>query len=385
MFATAQAIGGATHSIVIASGGLVGQYLAHNPAFSTLPVSITQLGLALSTLPAAFLARRVGRRLTSILGMLSGAVCGALAAFAIVRGSFALFCLAALLVGFNAATLQQYRFAVADAATPALKARVISWVMVGGVFSAVIGPQTAIWTRDLLAPIPFAGVFVGHMALALICALVLTRLVDTEPATVSAAGGGPARPRGEILRQPRLLAAIVCGVVSYGLMSFGMTAAPIAIVDCGFTPGEAWLGVQWHILGMFAPSLFTGRLIDRFGKEKVTAAGLLLLAASATTALMGTESLAHFWTSLTLLGVGWNFAFIGATAMVTDCYRPSERALVQSVNDFAVFGTVAIASFASGQILNSGGWAMVNWIMFPALALAALALLVSAWMRMKTA
>lgn len=383
VFATAQALGGATHSIVIASGGLVGQYLAQNDALSTLPVSITQLGVALFTLPAAFLARRRGRRFSSILGMLVGAACGVVAAMAIIRGSFELFCFATFLIGFNVATIQQYRFAAADAATPALKARAISWVMIGGIFSAIIGPQTAIWTRDLLAPIPFAGVFIGHVILVLLCAVVLTRLIDLEPAKASAAGSGPARPRGEILRQPRLIAAIVCGVISYGLMSFAMTAAPIAIVACGFTPGEAWLGIQWHVLGMFGPSFVTGRLIDRFGKEKVTAAGLLLLAASAVVALSGTTSLPHFWISLTLLGIGWNFAFIGATALVTDCYRPSERALVQSVNDFSVFGAVALASFASGQILNSGGWATVNWIMFPALVVAVAALILSKAMRAK--
>ncbi|WP_342363039.1 MFS transporter [Terrarubrum flagellatum] len=385
IFATAQALGGATHSIVIASGGLVGQYLAQNDALSTLPVSITQLGVALFTLPAAFLARRAGRRTASVAGMLVGAVCGALAAMAIIRGSFAMFCLSTFLIGFNVATIQQYRFAAADAATPAFKARAISWVMMGGVFAAVIGPQTAIWTRDLLAPIPFAGVFVGHIILALICALVLTRLTDLEPATASAAGSGPARPAGEIFRQPRLIAAIVCGLISYGLMSFAMTAAPLAIVACGYTPGEAWLGIQWHVLGMFGPSFFTGKFIDRYGKERVTAAGLLLLAASAAVALTGPTSLAHFWIALTLLGIGWNFAFIGATALVTDCYRPSERALVQSVNDFSVFGTVALASFASGQILNAGGWAVVNWIMYPALAVAAGALLISRVVRAKAA
>ncbi|MET0605881.1 MAG: MFS transporter, partial [Beijerinckiaceae bacterium] len=246
---------------------------------------------------------------------------------------------------------------------------VISWVMAGGVFGAVIGPQTAIWTRDLLAPVPFAGVFIGQIALACLAAILLLRFVDVEPAATPAAQAGPARPVGEILAQPRLIAAIVCGLVSYGLMSFAMTAAPMAIVACGYDPTIAWLGIQWHILGMFAPSFFTGRLIDRFGKEAVTAVGLCILAASACVAISGI-AVAHFWISLTLLGIGWNFAFIGATSLVTDCYRPSERAMVQSINDFLIFGTTALASFSAGQILNAGGWNVINLIMFPALAIA---------------
>jgi MFS family permease len=383
-FGAAQALGGAALSIIVATGGLIGQYLINNDALVTLPVSTTQLGLAAFTLPAAYFARRAGRRAASIIGAFVGVLSGALAAFAILRGDFWLFCVATFLAGFYTATVQQYRFAAADSATPAFKSRAISWVMAGGVFAAVIGPQTAIWTSELLAPVPFAGAFIGQMALAALAAALLFRLVDVEPVAASPAQSGPARPIGEILAQPRLIAAIVCGLVSYGLMSFAMTAAPMAIVACGYDPRIAWLGIQWHVLGMFAPSFVTGRLIDRFGKETVTGAGLVILAASAAVAMSGI-AVAHFWISLTLLGIGWNFAFIGATALVTDCYRPSERALVQSINDFSVFGTTAVASFASGQILNAGGWNIVNAIMFPALAVAAAALLMERRLRLREA
>ncbi|MGL4322549.1 MAG: MFS transporter [Beijerinckiaceae bacterium] len=382
VFATAQALGGGAQSIVISSGGLVGQYLAANDALATLPVSITQLGLALFTLPVAYIASRTGRRMLSVIAAFVGAAAAVMAMWAVLRGSFVAFCAATFIMGFFVASQQQYRFAAADMATPGLKARAISWVMIGGIFGAIIGPQTAIWTRDLFSPIPFAGVFAGQAVLLLLTAFVLSRLIDVQPATASAAGSGPPRSRGEILRQPRLIAAIICGLVSYGLMSFGMTAAPMAIVGCGYTPTDAWLGIQWHILGMFVPSFWTGRLIERFGKVKVTAAGFVLLLGSSAAGLLGL-SIANFWIALTLLGIGWNFSFIGATALVTDCYRPSERALVQSVNDFAVFGTVAVASFASGQVLNAGGgaaggWAIVNWIMIPAIAVAMMVLVLVA-------
>ncbi|MGL5733402.1 MAG: MFS transporter, partial [Beijerinckiaceae bacterium] len=300
VFAGAQALGGGAQSLVIASGGLVGQYLAQNDAWATLPVSVTQLGLALFTLPVAYLARYTGRRVLSVLAALVGAAAAAFAVYAVLRGSFVLFCVATFLMGFAVASQQQFRFAAADMATPDFKARAISWVMVGGIFGAIIGPQTAIWTRDLFAPVPFAGVFAGQAVLLLLTALVLALLIDVQPATASAAGSGPARPRGEILRQPRLIAAIICGLASYGLMSFGMTAAPMAIVACGYSPTDAWLGIQWHVLGMFVPSFWTGKLIQRYGANAITAFGFVLLLGSAASGLLGI-SIANFWMALMLL------------------------------------------------------------------------------------
>jgi hypothetical protein len=241
--------------------------------------------------------------------------------------------------------------------------------MLGGVAGGVIGPQTAILTRDLLHPVEFAGAFVGQMLLVVMSFGVLLLLRRPDPYLPVAGTVGPRRPTRDILLQPRLIAAIVCGLVSYGLMSFVMTAAPLAMVSCGLPVTSAWWGIQWHVLGMYLPSFFTGHLIDRFGKETVAGGGLLLLIVSGAVALSGLE-IAHFWISLVLLGVGWNFAFVGATALVTECYRPSERGFVQSVNDFAVFGTVAVASFGSGAILATRGWTMVNLIIFPAATVA---------------
>jgi MFS family permease len=231
-----------------------------------------------------------------------------------------------------------------------------------------------IWTRDAIPAAPFAGSFLGLAALALAALPVLMMLRAPPAPTADAPPPAAGRPLGEIMRQPRFLLAVGAGVVSYGLMSFVMTATPIAMVGCGHTVGEAALGIQWHVLAMFGPSFVTGRLIARFGKERVTAVGLLLIAASGAVALSGL-SLAHFWIALILLGVGWNFGFIGATAMVTDCHTAEERTRVQGANDFLVFGTTATASFSAGGLLSTAGWEMINWLVFPAVAVVLVPLL----------
>ncbi len=371
---TAQALGGASPAIIISLGGLVGQQLATNPALATLPVSIFNLGLAIGTLPAAWVMRRHGRRFGYLFGALLGVLGGLVAATGIYQQLFVLFCIGTLIAGFYASYVQSYRFAVADGAPDAVKPRLISWVMVGGLFAAVIGPQTVIWTRDMVPWAPFAGSFIGLSILSLIAMPIIWRLKKvSEPQTAQsaavAASSAPAgRPMKEIAKQPRFILAVTAGVVSYGLMSFVMTAAPMAMVACGHTIGQAALGIQWHVLAMFAPSFFTGRLIQRFGVNAVTAGGLLLLAGSAVVALMGL-GLEHFWISLILLGVGWNFGFIGATTMVTACHRPEERNRVQAFNDFLVFGSVAVSSFAAGHLLSVAGWELINWMVFPSVLL----------------
>ncbi len=375
--AVAQALGGANPSIVIALGGLVGATLAPAGAYATLPVSLLQLGLAAGTLPAAYLMARFGRRDAYLVGALIGAVAGAVAAIGIAAGSFLVFCVGTALAGLYSSYVTSYRFAAADDAAPAERARAISWVMTGGIAGGVIGPQTVIWTRDLIPSAPFAGGFLGQAGLAIASILVLSRLRPPRtPAHRPGAATGSGRPLREIVRQPRFMLAVTAALVTYGLMSLVMTAAPVAmVVECGLSVSSATLGIQWHILAMFGPSLLTGRLIERFGKVPVTATGLILIALAAVVGLGGRD-VAHFWVALVLLGLGWNFGFIGATAMVTDCYRPEERAKVQAANDFLVFGTVAVASFLSGALLSTGGWQVVNWLVFPfvAIALAALAI-----------
>jgi MFS family permease len=366
VLAIAQSLGGASPAIVISLGGLVGQSLAPDKSLATLPVSLLQLGLATGTIPAAMLMRKVGRRTGYVIGSLIGVVAGCTAAFGIVSALFALFCVGTFLAGWWGSFVQSYRFAATDAASNFFKARAISWVMIGGLIAGFIGPQTALWTRDAIAGAPLAGGFFGQAVLALLTIGVVSFL-RPAPVPVTVKGGG--RPLSEIVRQPRFISAAIAGLVSYGLMSFMMTAAPLAMVDCGLPQQTAFLGIQWHILGMYGPSFFTGRLIERFGKERVTAAGLLLIAVAAVVALSG-QSVAHFWISLVVLGCGWNFGFIGATALVTECYRPEERTKVQAANDFLVFGSVAIASFSSGTMLNAGGWERVAWLVFPPVAVA---------------
>lgn len=361
-----QSLGGASPPIIISLGGLVGKMLSSTPTASTLPVSLYQLGLALSTLPAAWLMHRAGRRTAYLLGAVMGMLSGLVAAWGISQSDFLLFCLGTTLAGFYGACVQSYRFAALDAVgDPARHAGAISRVMVGGLIAAIIGPQVVIWTRDSLPATPFAGSFYSQAALALL-ALPLLMLLRLPPAPPKAVAHG-ARPLREIVRTPQFVVAATAGVVSYGLMAFLMTAAPMAMVGCGHSVGEAALGIQWHVLAMFGPSFFTGRLIERFGKRSITALGLVLIAASGGLALMGL-ALTHFWGALVLLGLGWNFGFIGATALLAEAYRPSERAKVQALNDFLVFGTVAVASFGSGQLLHSVGWGGINAGMLPMVA-----------------
>ena len=366
VLACAQALGGASPSIVISLGGIVGASLITDQTFATVPVSLMQLGIACGVIPAAMLMRRLGRRSGYLIGALIGVVAACIAATGAGTRLFWLFCLGTFMCGLYGSFVQSYRFAAADTATEAFRPRAISWVMVGGIAAGVIGPQSVYWTRDLTPAAPFAASFLAQGALALIAILVILMLRAPPVAAVRSQGG---RPLGEIMRQPKFIASVIAALVTYGLMSFVMTAAPMAMVACGHSIGDAALGIQWHILGMFGPSFFTGRLIARYGKAQITALGLILTAAAAVVGLTGL-TVAHFWVGLVLLGIGWNFGFIGATALVTDCYRPEERVKVQAANDFLVFGSVAIASFSSGGLLSHGGWEVVNWLVFPPVAIA---------------
>lgn len=377
MLIAAQALGGASPPIIISLGGIVGQTLSTNPALSTLPVSLYNLGLALSTIPAAMLMRRLGRRPAYVFGAMLGLLSGLIAALGIFQGNFQMFCIGTAMAGFYGACVQSYRFAATDTVVgEPQRAKVISRIMVGGLIAAVIGPQVVIWTRDALVAAPFAGSFIGQAGLAMLALPLLLMLRTPPPPAVMHEGSG--RPLGSIARTPQFIVAVTAGIVSYGLMAFIMTAAPMAMIGHGYSIGDAALGIQWHVLAMFAPSFFTGRLIARFGKILITSVGLLLIAASGLLALAGMELL-HFWGSLILLGIGWNFGFIGATAMVTGIYRPAERNKVQALNDFMVFGTVAVASFGSGQLLHSVGWTAINAFMLPMIATVLVMLAWLAW------
>jgi predicted MFS family arabinose efflux permease len=375
--AVAQALGGANSAVVFAIGAIVGNMLAPSKALSTLPISVFVVGMAACTLPAGIIARHHGRRAAFLTGTGCGVLAGLLAALAVVLGSFRLFCAATLFGGAYAAVVLSFRFAAADCVPPERRARALSAVMAGGVFAGVIGPQLVTYTMDLWQPYQFAATFLAQAAVAALSAFVLFGVRISTPTAAEVAGG---RPLAEILRQPRFLTAVICGVVSYTLMNFVMTAAPLAMRLCGLPQASSNLGLQWHIIAMFAPSFFTGRLIARVGATRVVAAGFALTSASIAIGLMGVD-VAHFWLSLILLGLGWNFGFVGASALVLECHRPEERTRVQSLNDFIVFGTMALGSFASGGLLTTYGWNTVLWVSFLPLAVAATALVTTAKFR----
>ena len=380
VLAVTQALAGGNNTVLVATAGIVGTMLAPDKGLATLPISIFVLGMWMGTLPLGVLARRLGRRNALQIGTACGVLNGLICCLAVLQGSFLLFNVGAMFGGFYASAHQSYRFAAADTASDEFRPKAISWVLLGGVLAGVVGAQLVIATQDLWPPYLFAATYLGQSTLALISAGVLMFVNIPKPPPRSVAGDG--RPLSEIARQPRFVVAVACGVASYAMMNLVMTSAPLAMVMCNHTITQAALGLQWHVLGMYAPSFITGTLISRFGIERVTGVGLALIVVAALIGIAGI-SLWHFWIGLALLGVGWNFAFIGATTMVTQCHRANERNKVQAFNDFLVFGTMAIASFSSGQLLASFGWATVNEVVFP-VVLAAGALLLWSALRGRT-
>ncbi len=363
---TAGALAGSMPPISFASGALAGHMLlGADKSLATLPVTAFVVGTACGTVPAALLMRRVGRRAGFIFGMGIGALGGVLQGLAMIAGSFAMLCAATLLAGSCAAFVQQFRFAAADTASEAFRPRAISLVLAGGIVAAIIGPQTVIHFADLIPAAQFAGSYFASIGLLLAAALVLLLLDIPKPTVRRGAAGG--RSLKEIARRPEFLVAVGCATAAYALMSFVMTAAPLAMVMHEHHRDAALLGIQWHVMAMYAPSFITGTLIARFGGHSVVAVGLFLLIGCAFAALAGT-SVAHFWGALVLLGIGWNFAFVGGTALVTQSYRPEEKEKVQALNDFVVFGFVAVASLSAGGVLQIAGWDVVNLAVLPVAA-----------------
>jgi MFS family permease len=359
--AVAQALTGANSAVIFATGAIVGATLAPSVSLATVPISMYVLGLAGGTLPTGAISRAYGRRVAFVIGTACGVLTGLLGAFAILRGSFAMFCCATFLGGLYGAVSQSYRFAAADGASVQFRPKAVSWVMAGGVFAGVLGPQLVQWTMDVWQPYLFAFSFVAQAAVALIAMAIVAGVDAPRPAPSDLRRG---RPLLEIARQPRFIAAALCGVVAYPTMNLVMTSAPLAMQMCGLSVSDSNFGIQWHIVAMYGPSFFTGSLIARFGAPIVVAAGLLLEAAGAVVGLSGITAM-HFWLTLIVLGIGWNFGFVGASALVLETHRPEERNKVQAFNDFLVFGMMAVGSFSSGQLLANFGWSTVNWVVFP--------------------
>lgn len=378
LLAAAQAIPGAQMPMIFTIGGLAGLSLAPNPCLATLPISATVLGSMLASNPLAWVMQRYGRQVGFWCGSIGGTFGAAVSALGLWTQSFGLFLLGALLTGIVMSANGFLRFAAADSASENFRPRAISYVMGGGLVAALLGPQLTKITSGAFEA-QFLGAYLGIAALNLIGALLFAMLELPAPPR-PAAGASTGRSRRELWAVPRIRVAIIVGMVTYALMNLVMTSTPLAMVGCGFDPGQAADVVSTHVLAMYLPSFFTGALIVKFGAERIMAAGLAILLGAGMVGLAGIE-LSNFFLALVLLGVGWNFGFIGATAMLASAQRPEERGRLQGMNDMLVFGGVTFASLASGALTGcmggspQMGWMAVNLAMIPLLTLAGGALI----------
>lgn len=379
----AQALIGSQMPMIFTIGGLAGQSLASNACFATLPISMIVLGSMCTATPMSSIMQKFGRRVGFLLGALAGALGGAIGAYGLYLSSFPVFLLGSFITGIYMSAHGFYRFAAADSASESFRPKAISYVMAGGLAAALIGPQIVKVTADAMV-VPFMGTYAAVIALNLIGS-ILFLFLDLPVPEAPRADAPPSRSRWELLTTPRIAVAVICGAVSYALMNLMMTSTPLAVVGCGFAKENAADVVSAHVLAMFAPSFFTGHLIARFGVEKIVAIGIAILAAAGVVALQGV-TLGNFFVALVLLGIGWNFGFIGATAMLASAHEPHERGKMQGLNDLIVFGGVTVASLASGGLMNcSGGspvegWVAVNLAMAPFIVLAGGALI---WLIMR--
>ena len=379
----AQAILGAQMPMIFTVGGLAGQSLAANVCWATLPISLIVLGSMLTATPLAALLQRFGRRAGFVVGTMGGTLGAAIGAWALWIASFELFLLGSLLTGMYMSAQGFYRFAAADTASESFRPKAISYVMAGGLLSAVLGPQIVSVTAESMV-IPFLGTYLAVIVLNLV-GVFLFVFLDIPKPPKPAVDAPVARSRMAMLRTPVIAVAVICATVSYALMNLVMTSTPLAVVGCGFATSDAANIVSAHVLAMYAPSFVTGHIIARIGAERTVGLGLAILGLSGMVALSGVE-LQQFYIALILLGIGWNFGFIGATTLLASAHRPQEQGRVQGMNDFIVFGGVTFASLFSGTLMNctggsaEAGWQLVNVAMVPFLVLAGAALI---WLVMR--
>jgi MFS family permease len=354
---------------LISIGALAGYSLAENKAFATLPAATYVLGGALGTVPASLWMRRVGRRLGFLTGGCFGLVGSTLAAFAMAISSFSLLCFGTLLLGVYNAFGQYYRFAAADAATPDFKAKAISFVLAGGLVGGIVGPEISKHTRDIAQPTYLAS-YASLFVFCLVAMAIISMLTIPTPTAVEAKERG--RPLGEILRQPVFIVAASVAALGYATMNLLMTATPLAMGLCGLPYSASASVISAHVVAMFSPSFFTGSLIKRFGVLKVMMAGVLVLFTCVAVGLSG-QLVAHFWWALVLLGVGWNFTYIGGTTLLTEAYRPAEKAKAQGANEVVIFTVQGLSALSSGVLVNAAGWNTLNYVALPLIASAGLA------------
>lgn len=376
VLAACQALLFANNATLIAVAGLAGAALAADKSLATLTVTAWVLGGALATIPMSFLMKRLGRRGGFYVAASAGIAGAVLGALAIYIGNFWLLCVAMLGFGVYNGGAQFYRFAAADTSPPEFKSTAVSLVLAGGLVGGLVGPELSKLTVDLFAA-QYLGTYLsllGYLALVL-AVLALLRIPVPTQAEQSAGG----RPLGEIMAQPAFIVAVTGAALGFGVMNFLMVATPLAMGTHGHHYGDAAFVIQWHVIAMFAPSFFTGGLMKRYGVLNIMFAGVIALCVCIAVALVDVTVM-HFWWALVLLGVGWNFLYIGGTTLLTETYRPSERAKTQGVNDFIVFTTQAITSLASGWMLERGGWTMVNYLALPLVALTGIAIV---WLMLK--
>ncbi|MUH72237.1 MFS transporter [Psychrosphaera haliotis] len=371
--ALAQALSGANSVVLYATGAVVGSTLAPTAILATLPISIFVLGMAICVLPAGELARQYGRQASFMAGTGAGVLTGILAAVSLYLDSFWLYSISALFGGAYAAVALSFRFAATDGVPVNKRAQALSMVMAGGVAAGVIGSQLVTHTMHFWTDKMFAATFIAQAIVAAIAGIILFGVKSIKPPRHQPYSG---RPLVKIALQPRFISAVICGAASYMVMNFLMTSAPLAMHMHGHSQESANLGVQWHVIAMYAPSFFTGRLITRFGAARISIFGIMLTAISASIGFLG-EGVYHFYALLILLGIGWNFGFLGASALVLETQRSEEKNRAQSFSDFIVFGLVAIGSFSSGGLLSTYGWHTVLWASFIPLLLALVILIVT--------
>ena len=362
LLALCQALLTTGNVLLVSVTALIGRDMAPSDALITLPVAMQFVGLMAATIPASLIMKRIGRKNGFYLGNSIG-ISGALACILALNGAqFGLFCVGTFLLGIGIGFGTLYRFAAVEVCAPEQKNRAISMVMAGGVLAAVAGPQLAVSSQEWVEAIPFQGAFVGLLILYVI-ALVLLSLIRI-PAASGDEHHGPTRPIREILAQPNFISAVVAGMVGYAVMNLLMTATPLAMQRCGYEFSTVANVIEWHVLGMFLPSFFTGSLVNRFGIKPMIYTGAALFVGCILINMTGTSEW-HFFIALLLLGVGWNFMFIPATQLLTGTYKPAEKAKSQAANEFLVFGVVTLSALTSGWLEASLGWFTMNWMMLP--------------------
>lgn len=377
LLALCQGLSQSSSVIIGVVSGLTGLMLADDKSLATLAVASMMVGVMVATIPASLLMKRIGRRAGFTIGQVCGAIAALISVYSIFTENFWLFVAAGPIYGIHTAFFHYYRFAAADAATERYRSRAISYVLTGGVVAAILGPELAKLTRDLFAPVFFAGSFAAIFVLCLIGMVLLQFINIPQPTQNERSETG--RPLSEIARKPEFAVAILSAMLAFGSMSLVMTATPLAVTANDHSFSDAAFIIQWHVLGMFMPSFFTGHLIHRFGTLNIILVGAVLIMSCIAINLGGVE-LVDFWFGLVALGVGWNFMFIGGTTLLTTTYKPAERAKVQAINDFCVFGSVAAGALSSGVLHAILGWDGVNYAIMAPIGIAFLAAL---WLRLK--